>query len=384
LGGRLSLGEDFLRLWIEHAHENLNRPGQVGFDAVRTFQTEEQFFVVLVSCPQSEIEGKADQIAARVSAGLAHGTPLDSVVEATLATLAKGEHIPLSILQVFGGRKAHLVECDAPPLFLTRQGKQVLPPILEEVSHGRLLRQGEFALRDGDFLAIVSEGYIKAKGWSRRWGWRDIATSIRRLTVTGGGAEGLLGALVRMYHRLAAGDEGREVSVVAMHVRPLRSTTVWSGPPADPAQDQDALNKLMAEKGTRVICGDTTADIAARLLRTSVEMEPRPRGGWADAPPVSRVKGIDLVTEGVVTLRKARERLAGAQRVRDLPRTEDGATRLARILLEADIVHFIIGKAVNPAQTVDAAGKIPWRQVAIEELIGDLQAAEKIVSFEYM
>jgi hypothetical protein len=315
---------------------------------------------------------------------LEQGTSLDTVLETVLDSLPEGEHVPFSILQVFAGSEAHLVDCDAPPLFLARRGQLVLPPVLEEEFRGRLIRRGQFPLQSGDHLAIVSEGYIQAKGWSRRWGWRDIATSIRRLTVTGGGAGGLLGALIRMYHRLAEGEPAREVTVVAMHVRPLRSVTVWSGPPADSAQDQKALNKLMAEPGKRVICGDTTAEIAARLLGTELEMEPRPADGWADVPPVSRVEGIDLVTEGVVTLRKTRERLAGARRVRDLPRTEDGATRLARVLLEADIVHFIVGLAVNPAQTVDTAGKISWRQVAIEELIGDLQAGGKIVSFEHI
>ena len=60
-----------------------------------------------------------------------------------------------------------------------------------------------------------------------------------------------------------------------------------------------------------------------------------------------------------MTLGKVRERMAGAQRVRDLPRKEDGATRLARLLLTADKIHFLVGLAVNPAQTTDS-----WRSFA--------------------
>ena len=143
----------------------------------------------------------------------------------------------------------------------------------------------------------------------------------------------------------------------------------------------------MDEPGVRIICGDTTAEIAARLLGSELEMEPRPEDGWMEVPPVSRLRGrpdieeIDLITEGLVTLGKARERMAEAQRVRDLPRKEDGATRLARVLLTADKVHFLVGLAVNPAQATDTG--VPLRRIVVEDLMNDLNARGKIVSVEY-
>jgi hypothetical protein len=381
-----------LSLWIEDAHQSLVGPGltpapeEVCSDVVRTFQTEEQFVAILVSGSQGGAEGKAKAtpIADEAVSMLEQGTSLDTVVGSLLAALPDGEHVPFSILQVLGGCRAHLVECDAPPLFLTRGGRLVLLPVLEDISHGRLVRECRFLLQDGDHMAIVSEGYIHAKGWSQRWGWRDIATSTRRWTDTGCDAEQLLGALIRTYHRLAGEEPERDVTVIAMHVRPRRSATVWSGPPADPTLDEAALEKLMAEPGVRIICGDTTAQIAARLLEAELEFEPRPEDGWAEVPPVSRLEGVHLVTEGLVTLRKARERMARAKRVRDLSRGQDGATRLARELLAADEIHFIVGLAVNPQQAADAAHTIPLRQAVAEELMHDLKVRGKLVSVEYL
>lgn len=387
MGGRDSFAEAPLRLWIESAHRSLTKAGgEVCGDAVRTFQTEEQFFAILASGPQNGAEGKAKAtlMADRAASMLAGGVALDTVVETVLAALANGEHMPFSILQVLGGWRAHLVECDAPPLFLTRGGQLVLLPVLEDISHGRLVRKCQFPLQNGDHMAMVSEGFIRARGWGRRWGWRDIAVSTRRWTDTGCDAEQLLGALVRTYRRLAVEEPERDVTVVAMHVRPERRATVWTGPPADPAEDEVALERLMAVPGMRVICGDTTAQIAARLLGADLELEPRPEDGWAEVPPVSRLEGIDLVTEGLVTLSKARERMAGAERVRDLPRAGDGATRLARVLLAADRIHFIIGLAINPAQAADAVGAVPRRQVVVEELMRELKARGKLVSVEYL
>ena len=172
-----------------------------------------------------------------------------------------------------------------------------------------------------------------------------------------------------------------------MFVRPQRTTTVWSGPPAKRDVEEAVLEKLVAEPGTRIICGDTTAEIAARLLGAGLEMEPRPEDGWMEVPPVSRLRGrpdierIDLITEGLVTMGKARERMAQAQRVRDLPRKQDGATRLAKLLLLADKINFLVGLAVNPAQTTVSG--VPLRRIVVEGLTNDLKARGKIVSVEY-
>jgi len=384
VGGWDSVSEVLLSLWIENAHQSLVKSGkEVCGDVVSTFQTEEQFVAVLAS--GAEGKAKAMPIADEAVSMLEQGASLDTVVGSLLAALPNGEHVPFSILQVLGGCRAHLVECDAPPLFLTRGGRLVLLPVLEDISHGRLVRECRFLLQDGDHMAMVSEGYIHAKeGWSQRWGWRDIAISTRRWTDTGCDAEQLLGALIRTYHRLAEEEPARDVTVIAMHVRPRRSATVWSGPPAGPTLDRVALEKLMAEPGVRIICGDTTAQIAARLLEAELELEPRPEDGWAEVPPVSRLEGVHLVTEGLVTLRKARERMARAKRVRDLSRGQDGATRLARELLAADGIHFIVGLAVNPQQAADAAHTIPLRQAVAEELMHDLKVRGKLVSVEYL
>jgi hypothetical protein len=376
-----------LGLWIETAHQSLT---ETGGDVIRTFQTEERFYAVVVSGAWSVERGAT--LAQRAAYMLEQGEPLSTATEALLATLPEDEHTPFSILQVLGSQGS-LVECDAPPLFMTRGGDLVLLPVVEEESHGRLIRTCEFSLQDGDHLAIVSEGYIHATGWDRKWGWRDVAISIRRLTETRCDAEQLLGALVRSYWRLAGEISNTQlsvpISVLAMFARPMRTAAVWSGPPVKREVEQDLLEKLMDEPGARIICGGTTAEIAARWLKAELEMEARPEDGWAEVPPTSQLHGrpgierIDLITEGLVTMGKARERMAQARRARDLPRKQDGATRLAKLLLTADKIHFLVGLAVNPAQTADKAGKIPLRRIVVEELMNDLRARGKIVSIEY-
>ncbi len=72
----------------------------------------------------------------------------------------------------------------------------------------------------------------------------------------------------------------------------------------------------------------------------------------------------------------------------NLPREEDGATRLARALLKADRIHFVVGLAFNPglSTAVDTGGvhSIPLRRAVVEELIRDLQGRGRLVSVEYL
>jgi len=374
-----------IRLWIETAHQSLPRAGEeVCGEAVRTFQTEDRFFVILASSPQSGAEGvaRAATTAERALEMLQAGDTPDGVAETFIVAPPAGGGGTFSILQVLGGDQAHLVECEALPLCLIRRGEVEFLPLSEEVVHGRLLRECRFRLQDGDYMVMVSQGYLRPRGWGG--GWADVAIAGRRWTDTRCGADELLGALVRTYRRLNPTAPRQDGTGVPRHARPRRPGTGGPGPPADPAQDGAALGKLMAEPGTRVLCGDTTAQIAARLLGAELEMETRPEDGWAEVPPVSRLEGVGLVTEGLVTLGKVRERLARAKRVRDLPRGQDGATRLARALLAADRIHFIVGLAVNPAQAADACRTVPLRQAVAEELMHDLKARGKLVSVEYL
>ncbi|MCP4548512.1 MAG: hypothetical protein GY835_18810 [bacterium] len=372
---RKKQSEKRLKLWIEHAHQSLTQTGdQVCGDIVRTFQTEEQFFVILASAPRDVVDSAAEM--------LERGTPLDAVVETVLSALPDGERISFTILQVLYGPsgecQAWLAECDVPPLFLIRDCQVVTLPTVEHTFGGRQVRMSRFSLQEEDYAAMVSRGYLHPQGWG--WDWNDVAVAVRRLCAVCCDPGELMGAMVRTFRRLNPEAPRESVCVVTVYVRPIQTATVWSGPPADPALDAAALDKLMAEAGTRIICGGTTGQIATRLLGAELKLEPRPADAWEEVPPTSRMEGVSLVTEGTVTLSKARERMAG-----DVSRGMDGATRLARALLTADKIRFIVGTAANPDQaSTDAASAIPRRRIVIEDLVQELITRNKIVFVEYL
>jgi hypothetical protein len=352
-----------------------------GAGVIGVWRTPDAFAAWMVG---ADVEAR--QLGAGIQRALLSGGGLDDVTDTLLLSLPARRHVPFSVLHVQDGDRARVVECDAPPLFLSRRGRLVLPAVSEDVVDSHLVRRCEIDLQDGDHVAVVNETFVCAGRATRCLRWRDTATYVRRWTETGCDAEQLLDALLKTYGRLAGEAASPQVAVIAMHVRPRVTATVWTGPPAEPDLDAEALELFMTEPGLRVLAGGTTSEIAAALLGRELIAERRPEDGWHEVPPTWQLEGVDLVTEGLITLRRAGQHLARASGVRDLPRTSDGAVRLARLLMQADVVRFLVGTAVNPQQVdaVEQGGTQPARVRAVAEIVENLRDRDRMVSVQYI
>jgi hypothetical protein len=181
--------------------------------------------------------------------------------------------------------------------------------------------------------------------------------------------------------------------------------TIWTGPPANKALDEKAVAMLMNSPATKVICGGTTAQIAARVLRRELKVDWVPPSRRADraprqrgTPPIAHLEGVDLVTEGILTLGKAIELLETHETAASLPPApaptedappaaaspDDAALALARLLLEADEIHLIVGTALNPNQVADLLRGEPMRHFYIKELVRELEHRQKKIEVDYI
>jgi len=221
------------------------------------------------------------------------------------------------------------------------------------------------------------------------WGWQNIATSIKRWVQTGGDVYELNRAMVRTCLKLYEGKPGDDATVISMHARSAMNATILTGPPANRELDALAVSKLMSAEGMKVICGGTTAQMAARVLHKELKVDwvpPSKRQGSGDrkkgTPPIARLDGVDLVTEGILTLGQTVELLEKAQTVHDLPSDDDAPTRLARILLSADTIRWIAGTALNPNQVADLIRGESMRMGYLKDLVRQLESRNKEVLME--
>ncbi|MBT9167347.1 MAG: hypothetical protein DDT19_00676 [Syntrophomonadaceae bacterium] len=390
-----------MRQIVKVARDSLNKHGEeLCGDWVKVTTTPDTLIVVLSDGLGSGVKANIlATLTAEIAASmLERGSNVDEVIETLAATLPECQvrhlaYATFAVLQVFDGSEAYLVEYDTPPLILIRDNQVVELPVTERVIAGRTICESRFALKDGDYMVMISDGYIHAGvgGLYRLgWGWKNIALAARRWVATRGDAYQLTRALSKTCLKLYNGSPGDDATVVGMWVRQACAATVLTGPPSDPKLDSLAVSRLISAKGIKVICGGTTAQMAARELGQKLVVKwraPGQRSGSSSPskiPPIACLEGVDLVTEGVLSLSSAAERLRTTETIHDLPPAQDAGTRLARILLKADEIHFIVGDAINPQQLADVVRGKPMRQIYLEEIMEQLKRRNKLISVEHL
>lgn len=286
---------------------------------------------------------------------LDEGLPLAEVVRTVSETLPtcrirKIAYSTFSMAQLFTDGHAKLAEFDSPPPFLIRRGKVQRLPCREREIGGKRIRDCALSLRPGDWLVFVSDGVVNAGiggAYPMGWGWDEVARYLESHVHDSASADETAAKLVRVVEELYAGPPGDDVTVAAVKARKKRVVSVLTGPPTNREDDARVVEALLSSPGRHVVCGGTTANVVARELGREVVVDLET--GTDAVPPNGRIEGIDLATEGVLTLTRTLEMLRSDEPTDKLRLRVDGASSLAVLLLEADEVRWLVGRALNPA-----------------------------------
>lgn len=351
------------RLFADVGYCSLNKAGEeLCGDKVHVTRTADSAVVVLADGLGSGV--KANILATLTSkiAGdmLRMGSDIEDVVDTLTETLpvckVRGvAYSTFSIFQMFADGRAYLVEYDNPGTFFFRQGKLEELYYLERVVNGKIIKESRFRVSEGDTLVMVSDGAVHAGVGgilNLGWQWPQIAEHLGRTvpvcTSPGEVARQLADACGELYCH----QPGDDTTTVAIRFKMSCPLTLLVGPPRDSGMDRTVVWDWMDRPGVKVICGGTSATIVAREMGLELEVSLEGRLD-PEVPPIAVMKGIELVTEGVLTLRKVLELLQGCRTAADLPagyERGNGAERLAFLLLrDATEIHFMVGTAINPA-----------------------------------
>lgn len=390
-----------MNLYVETFTRSLNKHGEeLCGDCVEVVRTPESVITVLADGLGSGVKANilATLTTKIASSMLKQGAEVDEVVATLAATLPVCQVRQLAystflILQVFlAEREAYLVEFDCPETLLWRQG--AITPIeksLREVG-GRRIHEARFAVKEDDVLIMISDGVVHAGVGgvlNLGWQWENIAQYLEKVMQHETDMPKVISLLTDVCDNLYVGKPGDDTTVVGVKIRPIERVTLFAGPPKDQAEDELVAKKLLSAEGKKVVCGGTTAQIVSRIsgrpLLTSLAFPE------ADVPPTANIPGIDLVTEGVLTLSRALEliRLAKSKDAsyRDIAELNrlDGASRLARLLLcECTHAHVLVGQAINPAhQNPGLPLNLALKLKVVNDICQELRDAGKEVVVEY-
>jgi hypothetical protein len=318
------------------------------------------------------------------------GLPLDEVVRTVSQTLPicrvrKIAYSTFSMAQLLSEGYAKLVVFDNPMPLLVRKDKVQRLAYEEREAGGKRICDYSCPIRPGDWLILVSDGVLNAGiggAYAMGWGWDEVARYLETHVHESLSADELAAKLARVVEELYQGPPGDDVSIAVVKARWKRTVLLFTGPPVEPLDDGRVVEKLVSGHGKRVVCGGTAANIVARHLHKEVTVDLRT---GTDAVPASgRIEGIDLVTEGTLTLTKALEMIRGEVPNDRLRLNVDGASRLVVALREADEVRLLVGRAINPAhQNPNLPRNLGLKTQVVHSLAEELRRRGKQIGIEY-
>ena len=366
--------------------------------------------VELLKTPDSNIAILADGMGSGVKANIlatltsqilktmfANGAPIEDAVETIAHTLpvCKERQVAYSTfsgLQVFHNGEAYLVEFDNPSCVFIRNKKIVSIPFETRMIEGKEIREYRFQVQINDCFVLMSDGVIYAGAGellNLGWTWESMAEYTLKCTKDTLSAKRLCAMLSQACDDLYMQKPGDDTTVCVTRIIERKVLHIFTGPPASKEDDETLMTEFMSGEGKHIVCGGTSANIAARYLGKEIETEITDAN--SDVPPTAKIEGLDLVTEGVLTLGKALSLLK--QYLSDdvdvdffLALDEDnGASRLAKLIIEeCTDLYLYVGKAINEAhQSPDLPFDLSIRMNLVEQIKKSTMEMGKNVILKY-
>ena len=392
------MNEDLI--YIDAYWRSLNKYGEeLCGDRVQIRRGEKCFVMVLADGLGSGVKANilSTLTSTIISEMIVSGMALADAVETITATLPVCQergiaYSTFSIVQIFSNGNTYIAEFDGPDVVIMRDDQIYRSAREKMVMNGRQIYVSSMHAEPGDRFVVFSDGVLHAGvGMALNFGWgqKEVEEYLQEQVRRNDTASETTRLLLANVNYLYGGKPGDDSTAVCLRVIPLTETIVMVGPPSHPEDDEKVVHRLLSATGKKACCGGTTSQIVARVtgraLTTDGLMSMKP-----DVPPKGFIEGIDLVTEGVLTLQKVArylEKAAGDVSFREelmLSKDTDGATMLAKMLLSASGITFMVGLSDNPAHDAIAYSPISLNAkiALIKEMAENLKKVGKIVHIE--
>jgi hypothetical protein len=289
--------------------------------------------------------------------------------------------------------RTSILEYDNPGAFLLRGNEPVEPKwtrlvLNSEKNMGKEIRNCYFQPRKEDRIIICSDGVTQSGMGSRKypfgWGWENVREYIIQLVSQQPdiSAQKLAVRILNSAYKNDNYNAQDDTSCAVLYFREPRKLLLCSGPPYDEENDAKLSAIVDQFQGKKILSGGTTSDIVARELKR--EIKDTFEFSDPDLPPLSSLEGIDLVTEGILTLSKV-SKILNEYRQNFVP-GKGPADQIVKLLLESDEIRIIIGTRINVAhQDPNLPVELEIRRTVLKRIARKLEEKFlKEVTVEYI
>jgi hypothetical protein len=330
-----------------------------------------------------------------ISTMMANHMTIEDCVTTVASTLPVCEkrgiaYSTFTIIHVVDNKTAEVIQYDNPHVILLRNGINCDYDKISMQIGDKNIFKSKIELSTGDVLVAMSDGAVYAGvGKSFNFGWQrdNIIDFLEAMYESNFSAKMVSTVLLDQCAQLYGGTPGDDTTIASVKIRKREPMSLIIGPPSDPEDLNKMLTLFFSKEGKHIVCGGTTSSLVAnhlgKELKTGLEYQD------PDIPPVSELEGIDLVTEGVITINRvlyyAKNYLEDNTYYTQWSYREDAASRIAKLLFEeATDINFYVGRAINPAhQNPNLPINFSIKMRLIDELSDCLRKMGKRINVSY-
>lgn len=348
-----------------------------------------------------------NRIIAVLSDGMGHGVKANmlATLTATMALNFTAEHkdfgkiaeIIMKTLPVCSVRKisyatftiidievdgvVNILEYDNPETFIVRNNEVFEPGwqcmiLASEKGRGKELRSCSFTPEKEDRIVFCSDGITQSGmgseslpfGWERDRLVEFVLNETKNSKYISAHELG-----DRVVKKAIQNDNyfpKDDTSCAVIYFRDPRKLLICTGPPFENENDKLYASKVANFEGKKVLCGATTGDIISREWKKEIRdtfdfIDP-------DLPPVSYMEGVDLITEGILTLTKVGNILKEYNQNTVLDKGPAGL--IVSMILQSDEIDFIVGTRINIAhQDPSLPVELEIRRTVVKRIAATLE-----------
>ena len=295
-----------------------------------------------------------------------------------------------TIIHLLNNDVAEIIQYDNPHVILLRDFENYDYPKTEMNIDGKRIFKSVIKLCENDVFIAMSDGCVHAgMGGRYNFGWKreDIIDYMQVLAAGGYTAKNMSTMLVDECEKLYGYEPGDDTTACVVKIRRREPMNILFGPPSNRDDCDRMMSLFFSKEGKHIICGGTTSSIAAKYL--GKPLKPSLNFEMDDIPPTAELEGVDLVTEGVITVNRvleyARDYLGENQHYEHWNYKRDGASLICRLLFEeATDINFYVGRAINPAhQNPDLPITFNIKMNLVQELSTCLKKMGKRIKVSY-
>ena len=330
-----------------------------------------------------------------ISTMMAAGLPIEECVSTIAATLpvcsVRGvAYSTFTIIHLLNNEIAEIIQYDNPQVIVLRNDSNYDYPKTEMNIGGKKIYKSTLKLQENDIFIAMSDGCPHAGiGGRYNFGWKreDIIGYMEAIAPGGYTAKNMSTMLVDECDELYGKKPGDDTTACVIKIRKREPMNILFGPPSNRDDCGRMMSLFFSKEGKHIICGGTTSSIAAKYLgkplKASLNFE------RSDIPPIAELEGVDLVTEGVITVNRvleyAKDYLGDNEKYEHWNFRKDGASLISKLLFEeATDINFYVGRAINPAhQNPDLPINFSIKMNLVEELSACLKKMGKRIKVSY-